>query len=69
MTTKAKELDNRKDGDRSACSICVPQRGVPTLYERLGYFHPPNLPDEWLVKELCGQAWDRSATVDLRGTW
>jgi hypothetical protein len=26
--SKAKELNNRKDGDRSSCSICVPQRGV-----------------------------------------
>lgn len=24
MTTKAKELDNRKQGDRAACPVCVP---------------------------------------------
>lgn len=24
MTTKAKELDNTKDGDRNACPICNP---------------------------------------------
>lgn len=36
MGTKARELDNHHDGDRGACPICSPRRGIPmdVLWER-----------------------------------
>lgn len=42
--------------------------GMPYLYTPMGYRHPPNLSEEWMVASFLDE-WDDTAEVDLCGSW